>query len=124
VLTTSAIALDSTQYAFPRVSSSDKQERRRNTAISSLSPTTLRISHQPRTAANRVQRSLAAIDQQLTRLDSSSNPVSVTNGSVAFQSNIPSDMTLAEYRAMCVLLIGFLSENDMANVDAQFNGEV
>jgi hypothetical protein len=33
-------------------------------------------------------------------------------------------MTLAEYRAMCVLLIGFLSENDMANVDAQFNGEV
>lgn len=123
VLTTAAIGLDATQLSFPRISSSDKAERRQNLTIDSLSPTVVRISHQPRTASNPIQRSLVAIDQTLTRKDALLNPISSVSFKVALQCDIPSGVTLAEFRAAAVLLLGLLAEADAANLTAIYNGE-
>lgn len=91
--------------------------------VNGLSPTTLRVSHQPRKSGSGVQRSVFSIDQDLTRLDSSSNPVSKTRVSVKFQADIPQDVTLAEYQAAVALLFGALSENSGALITAVFNAE-
>lgn len=115
--------LDSTPLSFPRVMSSDSQARRQNLSIDSLSPTILRVSHVARSSKSNVQRSIVAIDQKLTRKDALSNPVGDTNFKVAFQCDIPSDITLAEFRAAVATLFGFLLEADAAMVTSVFNGE-
>lgn len=109
--------------SFPRVASIDKSERRQSLHIGSLSPTVLRISHQPRKSDVDVQRSLVAIDQTLTRLDAQSNPIGSTKFKVAIQADIPSDVTLAEFRAAALLLFGFLLETDGAALTSVYNGE-
>lgn len=121
--TVGATQLPGSALAFPRVASSNTEQRRTNYSISSLSPTSLVISHRPRTTTNDVQRTLAYIDQKLTRLDAQSNPISDTIVRVGFQCNIPSDVTLTEYRAAVSLLLGFLTESDGANITALYNGE-
>lgn len=110
--------------SFARIVSTKVGEAiRRNDGISSLSPTLMRVSHQPRVNGAGLQRSVMAIDQQLTRLDASSNPVSVTKFSVKFQADIPADVTLAEYQAGVKLLLGTLLGSSGANIDAIFRGE-
>jgi len=119
-----AAELDSTVRTFPRIASSGNEARRQSLHVSSLSPTTLRISHQPRKTATDVQRSLCAIDQTLARLDTSSNPIGETKFKVAFQTDIPSDVTKAEWRAAVMLLFGTLLESDGAMLDSLYNSEL
>lgn len=108
---------------FPRVASSGSEHVRRSLHVGSLSPCDLIISHVPRTAKNNVQRSLAKFEQTLTRLDVSSNPISSTVMSFGFQTNIPQDVTLAEWRALVMLAAGLLLESNGAIADALYNGE-
>jgi len=115
--------LPGSALAFPRVASSNSENRRTNYQIGSLSPTSLGISHRPRSVSSPVQRTLAYIDQKLTRIDAQSNPIGNTTVRVALQCNIPSDVTLAEFRAAASLLLGFLLETDGANLTALYNGE-
>jgi len=113
-----------TGRAFSRVASADaKVYRRANSAIGSLSPTTLRIAHQPRKGTNTVQRTLCAVDQLLTRVDALGNPISTTSFKAALQADLPQDVSLAEFRAAVDLLVGFLTENDGANITALYAGE-
>lgn len=121
--TTGATQLPGAARSFPRVVSSGDDYRRSSSHISSLSPTVIRVSHQPRSAKSAIQRSLFAVDQTLTRLDVSSNPISTTTFKVAFQSDIPADVTLAEWRAALSVLFGALLESDAALLTAIYNGE-
>lgn len=122
--TIGATQLPGTAHNFARVVSDDSSYKRLSTHISSISPTILRIAHQPRKNGVGNQRSLIAIDQDLTRVDALSNPISKTRITVALQSTIPSDVTLAEYRTAVSTLLGALLESDGANVTAMFNGEM
>lgn len=122
--TVGATQLPGSARNFPRTVSKKANEfLRQSMHISSLSPTTVRVAHTPRASASEKQRSLFAVDQVLTRLDASSNPVSSTSFKVAFQCDIPSDVTLAEYRTAVSLLLGALLESDGAVVTALYNGE-
>lgn len=122
--TIDAAELDSTTRTFPRIASASINDTRRQSLhVSSLSPTVLRIAHTPRTAKNLVQKSLFSVDQTLTRLDASSNPIGTTKFKVGFITEIPADVTLAEWQAAKNLLIGALIESSGALADAIYNGE-
>jgi hypothetical protein len=121
--TIGATQLPGAARSFPRVASPNSDYRRLSSHISSLSPTVIRVSHQPRSSKSTIQRSLFAVDQTLTRLDASSNPISKTTFKVAFQTDIPSDVTLAEWRAALSILFGALQESDGALLTAMYNGE-
>jgi len=71
-----------------------------------------------------MQRSLCAIDQTLSRLDATSNVISTSKFKVAFQTDIPSDVTLTEWREAVYLLIGILTESNGAVLDALYNSEL
>lgn len=121
--TVGATQLPGTARSFPRTFSSDGSYKRTSAHIGSLSPTTIRVSHQPRKTTTAKQRSLFALDQTLTRLDASSNPILVTDFTVAFQVSIPGDVTLAEYRTAVSTLCGALLESDGALITSLYNGE-
>jgi len=122
--TISTDELDTTSRSFARVVSSRTGEYlRRSTHIGSMSPTDLRVSHQARTAGNNIQRSLIAVDQTLTRLDTSSNPIGKTRFKVALQTDIPDDVSQAEWLEAFALLIGALLETDAAIAKSIFAGE-
>lgn len=121
--TISATNLPGSARSFPRVASADSSHRRQSTHLGTMSPTVIRVSHQPRKNGSGKQRSLFAVEQTLTRLDASGNPIGVTDFKVAFQCDIPSDITLAEIRAAVAILLGALLENDAAGLDQVVNGE-
>ncbi len=121
--TIGATQLPGSARSFPRVASPNSDYRRMSNHVGSLSPTVIRVSHQPRSSKSTVQRSLFAVDQVLTRLDASSNPIGKTAFKVAFQADIPVDVTLAEYRAALSILFGALQENDGALLTAIYNAE-
>lgn len=110
---------------FNRVVSTDASHKRLSNHLNAngLSPSVLRIAHTPRSKTASKQRSLAALDQQLTRLDAASNPVLITDLKVALQSDHPADVTLVEYRAAWATLLGAALANDGAMITAMFNGE-
>lgn len=120
---TSATNLPGSARSFPRVQSTDSQNRRQSLHISSLSPCVLRIGHQVRKNSTGVQKSICSIDQTLTRLDALSNPISSTKFSIAVQANIPGDVTLVEFQAAASILLGFLLETNAANLTALYNAE-
>lgn len=115
--------LDSVARSFARVVSEDTSHQRSNSNLGSLSPTVLRIAHQPRTVKSPIQRSLIAVDQTLTRLDATSNPISSVKFKVALQCDIPDGVTLAEFRAAAMVLFGSLLETDAALLTAVYNRE-
>lgn len=115
--------LSGTAVSLARIASPDKQERRQSTSIGSNSPTVLRVSHQPRKSDSDVQRSLCALDQTLARVDTVGNIIKFSKFSVALQTNIDSDITLAEWVAGLNLLIGTLTEGDNAVAKQIFNRE-
>jgi len=122
--TIGATQLPGTALAFPRVvSSSPSVHLRRNSAISSLSPTDLRIQHTPRTAKSDLQRSLVSVDQLLTRLDTESNPVDEEHFSVKFQCDIPSGVTYEEFKAGFEILCGAILADDAALLYSVYQGE-
>jgi len=117
--------VDGTARSFPRVASNSNVEAiRQSLHVSSVSLTVLRVSHQPRKLVNGMQRSLCAIDQTLSRLDATSNVISTSKFKVAFQTDIPSDVTLTEWREAVYLLIGILTESNGAVLDALYNSEL
>ena len=117
--------LDATVRSFPRtVSPSVNDAKRQSIHLGSLSPTVLRVAHTARSSTNKKQRSLMQIQQQLTRLDALSNPVSVTAFDIAIQTNIPADVTQAEWLEAFSLLIGALLAGDAALAKALYNGEL
>lgn len=122
--TVGATQLPGSARNFPRsISKKSNEWTRSSLHISSLSPTTIRVAHTPRINGGDKQRSLFAVDQVLTRLDASTNPVSTTSFKVAFQADIPSDVTLTEFRTAVSTLLGALLESDGANITALYNGE-
>lgn len=116
IATVGATQLPGSARAFARVASADpKIHLRQSSHIGSLSPTTLRIAHQPRSAKSNVQRSLLSLDQVLVRLDSSSQPTGIRSQySIAFQTTIGNDVTLEEWQAGLATLLGALLENSAA----------
>lgn len=120
-----ATQLPGSARAFARVASADpKVYLRQSSHLGSLSPTTLRISHQPRSAKSSVQRSLVALDQVLVRLDSSSQPTGIRSEfTVAVQTNIGNDVSLAEWKSGLATLLGALLENDGALATEVYEGK-
>jgi len=109
---------------FVRVQSTNNRDSlRQNSAIHSLSPTQLRIAHQPISIKNPVQRSLVAVDQVLTRFDAQSNPIGQDKHKFAVQSDRTATTSLAEYRASAMLLFGQMLENNGAGIDAMYYGQ-
>lgn len=120
-----ATQLPGSARAFARVASADpKVHLRQSSHLGSLSPTTLRISHQPRSAKSSVQRSLIALDQVLVRLDSSSQPTGIRSEfTVAVQTNIGNDVSLAEWKSGLATLLGALLESDGALATEVYEGK-
>lgn len=117
--------LDATVRSFPRVASSSYSDQSRQSLhVGTMSPTVLRVAHVLRSNKNAKQRSLFQIKQTLTRLDASSNPIKVTDFDVAIQTNIPADVTQAEWLEAFALLIGAILDSDAALAKALFNAEV
>jgi hypothetical protein len=125
ISTVGATQLPGSARNFARVHSVDSAYRRVSNHINAngLSPTTIRVAHTPRNNSVTTQRSLIAIDQDLTRLDASSNPISKVRFKVAFQADIPEGVALAEYRTACATLFGALLETDGALLTSIYNGE-
>lgn len=121
--TINAANLPGDARSFPRVASSDSSHLRRSTHLGSLSPSVLRIAHQPRKNGSGKQRSLLALDQTLTRLDSSNNPVGTVEFKVAFQCDIPEGVTADEFVAACQTLFGALLSNNAEGLKQILNGE-
>lgn len=123
--TVGATQLPGSARAFARVESADpKIHLRSNSALGSLSPTVIRIAHQPRTNKSDIQRSIVACDQKLVRLDTSSLPTGVESMfTIALQTNIPSGVSLAEWRASLATLLGALLESDGALANQVYAGE-
>lgn len=125
IATIGATQLPGSARAFARVASADpKVHLRQSSHIGSLSPTTLRISHQPRSAKTGVQRSLLSLDQTLTRLDASSQPTGVKSTfSIALQSNIGDDVSLVEWRVGLATLLGAVLADDAALATELYEGK-
>jgi len=122
--TVGATQLPGTALSFPRVASTTSGTHlRQNTAIGSLSPTVLRVAHQPRTTKSPVQRSLIAIDQTLTRVDALSNPIGEDKITFASQCNISKGVTKAEFRAAAAIHFGAMLATDGELLDAMYNQE-
>jgi len=67
-----------TAEAFSRIMSANARESlRSNTRLGASNPSVLRIAHQPITAKSPIQRSLASLDQTLSRVDTSSQVIRV-----------------------------------------------
>lgn len=110
---------------FPRIASPSLNDTRRQSLhVGALSPCVIRVAHTPRTAKQNVQRSLVSIEQTLGRVDAQSNPIGSTKVSIALQCNIPSDVTLTEFREAFALLVGALLESDAALVTSVYNAEL
>jgi hypothetical protein len=124
ISTVGATQLPGSALAFPRVvSGSQSVHLRRNSAISSLSPTDLRIQHTPRSEKSSVQRSLCSVDQTLARLDASSNQIDEDAFSVKLQADIPPGVTIEEFRAAAAILFGGLLANDGMLLNSIYYGE-
>lgn len=124
ISTVGATQLPGSALSFARVASAKQTDHlRSNSAIGSLSPTVLRVAHQPRSAKSDVQRSLISVDQTLTRVDALSNPIGSVVINIALQTNIPSGVTLAEWRAAAAVLLGSLLATDGELLTAIYNGE-
>jgi len=122
--TVGATQLPGSARAFARIASSiQNQFLRLSSHLGSLSPTIMRIAHQPRKNGIGVQRSLFAIDQTLTRVDAQSNPISKNRVTVAFQVTVDEGVTLAEYRTACATLLGALTETDGALITSLYYAE-
>jgi len=121
--TVGATQLPGAARNFARIVSGDDSYKRLSAHIGSLSPTTIRVAHQPRKNGLGKQRSLFALDQVLTRLDAQSNPILKTDFTVGLQSSIPADVTLAEYRTAVSTLAGALLADDGALITSIYNGE-
>lgn len=120
--------LDSANFgvasAFARVASSDiGQKLRRSLMFGSLSPVTLRISHQPITAKRSVQRSLASMDSILTRLDVNDVAIGEDFCNVALQFSRSKGITESEFVDRLTLLAGALLENDAQLAKELYNTE-
>jgi len=122
---TGSTVLPGTARTFARIVSDDpKKYVRRSTHVSAQSPTDLKISHQLRKKSTDLQRSIATMEQTLTRLDSVGNPIpNPQRGSVSTSTVIPEGMTLTEHRALWATLAGWLLADDGANIDAMYRGE-
>lgn len=118
-----AADFDSTVRSYPRVASIGNENKRMSSHLGSLSPTVLAVAHQPRSSSTINQRSLIYVEQTLTRVDALSNPLGSTKVKISLQSNIPSDVTLAEYRAVAMQLLGALLESDAALLNSIYAGE-
>ena len=122
-------SLDAANFAgsarnFARVASPTQNTHiRRSSHLGSLSPTDLRVAHQPRSAKSEVQRSLFAFEQTLGRVDTLSNPIGEDKFSFALQANIPKGITLAEFRSLAMTAVGAMLENNAALLDAMYYGE-
>lgn len=121
--TISGTQLPGSARSYPRVSSVGDNHDRRSTHINSRSPSVIRVAHQPRTARNDVQRSLFGLLQTLSRDDVNGVQLSTVTFPINLQSNIPSGITLAEFRAAASELFGALLANDGELLTAMFNGE-
>ena len=104
--------LDATARDFSRAAAVDKTSHVRvNTALGSLNPTFIRISHQMPTNKSTLQRSLLEVRQQLSRVDALGNVLSVVTPSFKIVFEIPSGVTEAEAAAVQNLCIGALMAN-------------
>lgn len=104
-----ASQLDATARDFSRSSAIDKTSHVRvNTALGSLNPTYIRISHQMPTAKSFIQRSLFSVEQQLSRVDAQGNVLSVVRPTFKVVMEIPSGVTETEAAALQNLAVGAL----------------
>lgn len=114
-----------TARSFPRISDTRQDEFvRQSLHVGSLSPCKVRIAHSTPSKGPVVVRSLAAMEQTLTRVDGLSNPIGVDTGSFKVQFERTSGFTLAEYRTLAMLHLGLLLENNGALLDQFYNREV
>lgn len=125
ISTIGATQLPGSARVFARVASADPNTHlRQSSHIGSLSPTTVRIAHQPRTAKSGVQRSLLSVDQVLTRLDSSSQPTGIKSKfNIGIQTNISDDVSLEEWRAGLATLLGLVLADDGAIATEIYEGK-
>jgi hypothetical protein len=116
--------LEASSRDFPRIVSAAKNSYvRSNSLIGSQSPTYLRIAHTPRAKATDLQRTLCAVDQDLARIDSGSNLLSVDKFKVAFQTDLPVGITETEYIDAVRLLVGILSADSFAFAKSLYRAE-
>lgn len=119
--TIGATQLPGAAHTYARVASSDsKVHLRQSNHIDSLSPTILRIQHQPRTPKNDTQRSLFSLEQIRNRVDALGNSIDQDFASVKFQHETSATTTLAEHRANAYELIGALLANNGQLIDEMF----
>lgn len=117
--------VDATARTFPRVASrSSSDSLRQSLHVGSLSPTIIRIAHQPVKGTSET-RSLFGLKQTLGRVDGTANPIGSDNIQINMTSQLDkSRVTLAEYRTAVYLWAGALLENNGALIDSQYNGEM
>jgi hypothetical protein len=90
---------------------------------------TLRIAHQSRDGSSAVQRTVVANDYEITRRQAGVGgtftvPTGILDkGKAAFQFDLPRSVSYAEFEAYTLRIIGFLTENNCANLQALYNGE-
>lgn len=119
--TIGATQLPGTAHDYARVASTDyKVHLRQSNHIGSLSPSVLRIQHQPRTTKSDMQRTVIALEQIRNRVDALGNTIDEEFNAVKFQSDIGRTTTLAEFRADVAELIGALTASDGALIDQLF----
>lgn len=119
--TIGATQLPGTAHTYARVASSDsKVHLRQSNHIDSLSPTILRIQHQPRTPKNDTQRSLISLEQIRNRVDALGNSIDQDYSGFKVQHETSSTTTLAEHRANAYELIGALLANNGQLIDEMF----
>lgn len=109
--------------AYATVTPIAQENRRRDLSRGSLNPVDMTVQHHPRTAKQHDQRSLVAFEALRSRVDALGNVIGQSKGRNSFQSNIPPDMTLAEYIADVNVIVGFLVGNDYEGAKAIFAGE-
>lgn len=102
-----ASQLASTALDFSRAASTDKTSHVRvNTALGSLNPTFIRISHQMPTSKSNIQRSLLSVEQILSRVDAGGNVTAVLRPTCKLVQEIPQGVTEAEASALQNILTG------------------
>lgn len=96
-----ASQLEATARDFSRAASADKTSHIRvNTALGSLNPTYIRISHQPSTTKSPTQRTLFSVEQQLSRVDAGGSVLTVLRPTFKVVMEIPQGVTEAEAAAL------------------------
>lgn len=113
---------------FPRIASDDsKTAIRRHRDSNGRNAISLRIAHQTRKGSESVRHTLCALDHEIDRVDSSTGSVASTDRlSVKLQCDIPSGVSLQEFRDAVNLLIGVLKDTGAGNdiVASLFNSEL